>query len=492
MENNVSGFQSFVQTLNEFLSIGTNILFDHVVFAVFVVVALLFTILIKGAQFKYALHAGSLLFAKHHGGGTSGFASYAISTASRVGTGNMAGIMVAITAGGPGALFWMWIMALFGSALAFAEATIAQLYKEKNSLGHYVGGASYYIRSKLKLPIVAVIFALIMIVTYTAFNGVQANTIAGALSTYNVSTEVTAIVLVVLTAIILFYPGRTSIIKVCTYIIPVMAVPYLLLGLFILFKNFDLVPAMISTILKDAFSGPEAAGGGFLGAAVVVGLKRGLFSNEAGMGGAPHAAAAATTTHPARQGFIQMFSVFTDTLLICSISGFILLLSPEALELAGSSDSYNGIKLMQFAMGTHFGTFGSVFVTVCVLLFSFSSILGNFFYIQTGATAIKDNVPSYVIVVLMTLVLVYFGSIVDLSVIWNLGDFLMGFMALLNIATLILLYKPVKALLENYISQWNKEQIPVYIKGDIPEIEDDAITQWNGQDSYSIKMPPRD
>ena len=487
MDNTLSSFDSFINSLNNFLVMGTGILFDHIVFAIFVVVAIYFTVLIKGAQFKYAFHAGSLLFAKHHGGGTSGFASYAISTASRVGTGNMAGIMLAITVGGPGALFWMWIMALFGSALAFAEATLAQLYKEKNSLGQYVGGASYYIKSKLKLPAIASIFALIMIVTYTAFNGVQANTIAGALSTYSIAPSVTAVILVALVGAILLSPGRTAIIKVCSYIVPVMAIPYLLLGLFVILKNIGQVPEMFSVIFSNAFTF-DSATGGIIGAAVSTGLKRGLFSNEAGMGGAPHAAAAATTTHPARQGFIQMFSVFTDTLLICSISGFVLLLSPDAMSM-GMSGEYKGIQLMQYAMSTHFGTFGSIFVTVCILLFSFSSILGNFFYIQTGATSIKDNVASYYTVVLMTLVLVYFGSTLDLSVVWNLGDFLMGFMALLNIITLILLYKPVKALLNHYIYQWNQEKIPVYIKGDLPEIEDDAITQWNGQDAHSVHMP---
>ena len=176
--------------IDAFLIKGTDILYNNIVLYVFVVVAILFTILLKGSQFKHMFHAGSLLFKKHQGGGTSGFASYAISTASRVGTGNMAGIMVAISAGGPGALFWMWVMALFGSALAFAEATLAQFYKEKNSLGQYVGGASFYIRSRLKMPILSIIFAGVMIITYTAFNGVQANTIANSLAAYNLDKNV--------------------------------------------------------------------------------------------------------------------------------------------------------------------------------------------------------------------------------------------------------------------------------------------------------------
>ena len=463
--------------IDAFLIKGTDILYNNIVLYVFVVVAILFTILLKGSQFKHMFHAGSLLFKKHQGGGTSGFASYAISTASRVGTGNMAGIMVAISAGGPGALFWMWVMALFGSALAFAEATLAQFYKEKNSLGHYVGGASFYIRSRLKMPILSIIFAAIMIITYTAFNGVQANTIASSLQAYNLDVNVTGIVLAIITAVILFSPGRTAIIKACIYIVPVMAIPYILFGLVVVIMNITQVPAMFGLIFSEAFT-PSAAFGGAIGHTIVTGLRRGLFSNEAGMGGAPHAAAAATTSHPARQGFIQMFSVFTDTLIICSVSGFILLLSPEAMDKIGE---IHGINLMQYAMTEHFGAFGTLFLTLCVILFSFSSILGNFFYIQTGVSAIKDSKLSYYIVVVMTLMLVLGGSIANLKTIWNLGDFLMGFMAIINIIVLVVLYKPVVALLNHYLSQWNQEKIPVYIKGDLPEIESDAVTQWNSK-----------
>lgn len=475
--------------VDAFLKAGTNILFEHIVLYVFVVVAVLFTIIIRGSQFKYMFHAGSLLFAKHHGGGTSGFASYAISTASRVGTGNMAGIMAAVTAGGPGALFWMWVMALFGSALAFAEATLAQFYKEKNSAGQYVGGASFYIRNRLKLPVVATIFAAIMIITYTAFNGVQANTISKALShsSYGISTGLTGVILTIIVAFILLSPGRTAVIKVCTYLVPIMAIPFLLLGLVVVIMNITEVPHMFSLIVSKAFN-PDAAFGGAIGTTIAVGLKRGLFSNEAGMGGAPHAAAAASTTHPVRQGFIQMFSVFTDTLLVCSVSGFILLLSPEAMEEVLKSDkTYEGIALMQYAMQTHFGAFGAHFITLCVLLFSFSSILGNFFYIQTGVSSIKDSKTGYYLVVMMTLLLVLGGSIASLDTIWNLGDFLMGFMAIINITFLVMLYKPVKTLLDHYLKQWNEEKIPVYIKGDLPEIETDAVSQWDGSDASSVR-----
>lgn len=475
---NTEGTTSLMDNLVSWLSGIVDFFYGNIILYVFIFAALFYTIVIRGSQFKYVFHSGSLLFAKHHGGGTSGFSSYAISTASRVGTGNMAGIMIAVSTGGPGALFWMWVMALFSSSLAFAESTLAQFYKEKNSLGHYVGGASFYIKSKLKMPVLAVIFAIIMIVTYTTFNGVQANTISGALSIYNVNSQLTGIILTIIVAVILFTPGRQAIIKACTYIVPVMAIPFILLGIIAVIMNIGMVPAMFKTIFMQAFQ-PDAIYGGAIGTTITIGLRRGLFSNEAGMGGAPHAAAAAHTSHPARQGFIQMFSVFTDTLIICSISGFILLLSPEAMNVAVPNSSVGGINIMQIAMQEHFGEFGKTFVTLCVVLFSFSSILGNFFYIQTGVSAVKDNAVSYYIVASLTLILVLTGSIVDLKLIWGMGDFLMGIMALLNIAVVIMLYKPVSYLLKNYLTQWNNEKIPVYIKGDIPEIEDNAVTQWD-------------
>ena len=444
--------------IDAFLLKGTDILFNNIVLYVYICVAILYTILIKGSQFRYMLHAGRLLFNKHQGSGTSGFASYAIGTASRVGAGNMAGIMVAISTGGPGALFWMWIMALFGSAMSFGESTLAQFYKEKNALGQYVGGGSYYIRSRLKMPLLAATFALIMITANTSVNGIQANTIANSLAAYNLDKNVTGIMLAAIIAVILFSPGRTAVIKACTYIVPV--------GL----------------IISEAFN-PSAAFGGAIGHTIVTGLRRSLFSNDAGMGGAAHAAAAATTSHPARQGFLQMFSVFTDTLLICSVSGFILLLSPDAMDKIGE---IHGINLMQYAMTEHFGAFGTLFLTLCVILFSFSTILGNFFYIQTGVSAIKDTKFAYNTAVVMTLMLVLGGSIANLQTIWNLGDFLMGFMALINLIVLIILRKPVVALLNHYLAQWRQGKVPVYVKGDLPDVETDAVTQWNREDNPEL------
>ncbi|MEI0607532.1 alanine/glycine:cation symporter family protein [Brachyspira pulli] len=469
-----------MKIINNIITQTNDVMYGYLLLSVFFVVAIFFTIRLKGIQISHSIHALKLLFSKHEkGDGVSGFVSFCISTASRVGTGNITGVMAAVSSGGPGALFWMWLMALLGGSLAFTESTLAQLYKEKDSAGKFIGGASFYIKSKLQKPILAAIFAICMIFTYTTFNGVQANTISNALSKYDVPVNITAIILTAITGIILFSKKRDTITHACVFIVPVMAIPYILIGLYIFLTNLSSVPSVFQSIFVQAFK-PTAFFGGAIGITISKGLQRGLFSNEAGMGGAPHAAAAAHSSHPCKQGLIQMFSVFTDTLLICSISGFILLLSPEAMKAVKDME---GIKLFQYAMESHLGSFGSYFITVCILLLSYSSILGNFFYIKTGAFALKDNMVSYIIVGLMTIIMVFAGSLAEFKTIWVAGDMFMGVMALLNIVILVLLNKPVYLLTKHYVSELKNHKEPKFNKNSIPELSNDnAITQWNSND----------
>ena len=469
-----------MKIINNIITQTNDVMYGYLLLSVFFVVAIFFTIRLKGIQISHSIHALKLLFSKHEkGDGVSGFVSFCISTASRVGTGNITGVMAAVSSGGPGALFWMWLMALLGGSLAFTESTLAQLYKEKDSAGKFIGGASFYIKSKLQKPILAALFAICMIFTYTTFNGVQANTISNALSKYDVPVNITAIILTAITGIILFSKKRDTITHACVFIVPVMAIPYILIGLYIFLTNLSSVPSVFQSIFVQAFK-PTAFFGGAIGITISKGLQRGLFSNEAGMGGAPHAAAAAHSSHPCKQGLIQMFSVFTDTLLICSISGFILLLSPEAMKAVKDME---GIKLFQYAMESHLGSIGSYFITVCILLLSYSSILGNFFYIKTGAFALKDNMVSYIIVGLMTIVMVFAGSLAEFKTIWGAGDMFMGVMALLNIVILVLLNKPVYLLTKHYVSELKNHKEPKFNKNSIPELSNDkAITQWNSND----------
>ena len=469
-----------MKIINNIISQTNSVMYGYLLLSVFFVAAIFFTIRLKGIQISHSIHALKLLFSKHEkGDGVSGFVSFCISTASRVGTGNITGVMAAVSSGGPGALFWMWLMALLGGSLAFTESTLAQLYKEKDSAGKFIGGASFYIKSRLQKPILAALFAICMIFTYTTFNGVQANTISNALSKYNVPVNITAIVLTAITGLILFSKKRDTITHACVFIVPVMAIPYILIGLYIFLTNLSSVPSVFQSIFVQAFK-PTAFFGGAIGITISKGLQRGLFSNEAGMGGAPHAAAAAHSSHPCKQGLIQMFSVFTDTLLICSISGFILLLSPEAMKVVKDME---GIQLFQYAMESHLGSFGSYFITVCILLLSYSSILGNFFYIKTGAFALKDNLVSYIIVGLMTIAMVFAGSLAEFKTIWGAGDMFMGVMALLNIIILVLLNKPVYLLTKHYISELKNHKEPKFNKNSIAELSNDnAITQWNSND----------
>ena len=466
-----------MEIINLIINSVNGIMYGYVLLIVFVLVSLLFIFLLRGIQVSHSIHALKLLLTTHEkGDGVSGFASFCISTASRVGTGNITGVMGAIATGGPGALFWMWLMAILGGSLAFTESTLAQLYKEKDVSGKFVGGASYFIRSKLKSPMLALVFAMMMILTYTAFNGIQANTISNALTKYNISIYITAIILSVITGLILLSPKRDAITHACVFIVPAMAIPYILIGLYVFFTNLQLVPEVFRTIFVEAFK-PSALFGGSIGATISIGLQRGLFSNEAGMGGAPHAAAAAHTSHPCKQGLIQMFSVFTDTLLICSISGFILLLSPEAM---GAIKDFAGINLFQFAIESHLGSIGSYFITICILFFSYSSILGNFFYIKVGTSAIRDNKLAYFVVVLMTIAIVFAGSLAEFKTIWGAGDMFMSFMALINIIVMLILSSPVHSLTRNYVEQLKVHKDPVFIKKDDTHFcNDDSVSQWD-------------
>ena len=462
-------FESFITQVNGYL-------YGSVLLVIFLAVSLYFTVKFRGVQFRQVLHAAKLLNSKNTDGGISGFVAYCVSTASRVGTGNMAGIVGAIVVGGPGAIFWMWIMAILGGSLAFAESTLAQLYKVKGKDGKFAGGSSYFIRTRLGKPIVATVFAVLMILTYTAFNGIQANTIANALLSYNVPLGISAALLAILTAFILLNPKREALTLVCSIVVPVMAVPYILIGFIIFIINIERVPEVFSSIITYAFT-PNAITGAGIGTAISTGLKRGLFSNEAGMGGAPHAAAAAATSHPARQGLLQMFSVFTDTLIICSTTAFIFLLSPEAMK---QMESLQGIALLQFAMVEHLGAFGGGFITLCVLLFAYSSVLGNFFYIKAGAGSINSKVKLEYVVVAMTLFMVIAGSLINMPLAWNLGDFFMGFMALMNIVVIFIMIKPAVIVLNDYEKQLKEGvKIPVYTVDRTPELKHEAVQCWS-------------
>lgn len=398
----------------------------------------------------------------------SSFQAFAISIASRVGTGNLAGVATAIAVGGPGAVFWMWLMALLGAASSFVESTLAQLYKTHGK-DSYVGGPAYYMRKGLKQPWMGTLFAVLITITFGfAFNSVQSNTICAAFEhAFGWEHTVVGLVITVSTVLIIF-GGVQRIARVSSILVPVMALGYVLLALFIVVLNITEIPAVIRLIVSHAFGWEQALGGG-VGVALMQGIKRGLFSNEAGMGSAPNVAATAHVTHPVKQGLIQALGVFTDTLLICTCTAFIILFSGVSIN-----GETNGVQLTQLALTHEIGQWGNVFVAVALFFFAFSSILGNYYYGEANIRYFSRS--KWVLVVYRLLVggMVMFGAVASLEVAWGLADITMGLMALFNLIAISLLGKYTFRLLDDYLAQKRRGiKDPVFCKKQLPEIEAD-------------------
>lgn len=397
----------------------------------------------------------------------SSFQAFAVSLASRVGTGNLAGVATAIAVGGPGAVFWMWVIALFGSASSFIESTLAQLYKRKSG-ETFIGGPAYYMQYGLGKRWMGVIFSVLISITFGfAFNSVQSNTICAAWNgAFNVDPTVMGIILTVCTLVIIF-GGIHSIAKVSSMLVPVMALGYVALALIIVIINIGQFPHVIKLIIDNAFGFKQAVGGG-IGAALMQGIKRGLFSNEAGIGSAPNAAATAHTSHPVKQGLIQTLGVFTDTLLVCSCTAFIILCSGVPID-----GSVNGVELTQMALSTQIGKAGNIVIAITILLLAFSSIIGNSYYGEANIRFITDKKWVLQLFRLLVGAMVMFGALTSLDVAWNLADVTMGLMALCNIIAIVLLGKQAFKLLDDYLKQ-KKQGIksPRFKKESLPEIAD--------------------
>ena len=402
----------------------------------------------------------------------SSFQAFCIATASRVGTGNLAGVATALALGGAGAVFWMWLIALIGSASAFVESTLAQIYKEKGKKS-YIGGPAFYMKKGLKQKWMGTLFAAIIMVTFgMVFNSVQANTISLAFQeALGVSRLWLAILLTFFTVLTIF-GGIHRIAKVSGIIVPIMAIAYILVAFFILITHLPAIPSLISHIFANAFGFEQILGGG-IGATIMQGVRRGLFSNEAGMGSAPNAAATAAVSHPEKQGVSQALSVFTDTLVICSCTAFIILLSDIPLD-----GSLKGIQLTQAALTGEIGIFGKYFIAFCILLFAFRSIDGNYSYCETNLFFISSK-PVYLQLYRIGVgAMVLFGSLAGLDLVWNLADLFMAIMTLTNLIAILLLGKIAFKALADYNRQ-KKAGIksPVFKSASIPEL-DEEVTEW--------------
>lgn len=459
--------------LNNWISGANDILWSYILIIMLLGCAIWFSIKTRFVQFRMIGEMIRLLgdsTGKHDGEKhISSFQAFAVSLASRVGTGNLAGVATAIAVGGPGAVFWMWVIALVGASSAFVESTLAQLYKSKGK-DSFVGGPAYYMKKGLGLEWMGILFAILISVTFGfAFNSVQSNTICAAMQgSFGFDPMIVGLILTLLTLIVIF-GGIQRIAKVSSVVVPVMALGYVALALGIVLFNITQLPGVIKLIVGSAF-GWEQALGGTVGAALMQGIKRGLFSNEAGMGSAPNVAATASVSHPVKQGLIQALGVFTDTLIICTCTAFIILFSGAPLD-----GSINGVQLTQQALTNEVGSIGGVFVAVAIFLFAFSSIIGNYYYGEANIRFITGKKSILYLYRFLVGGMVLFGALASLDLAWSLADIMMALMTICNLIAISLLSKQAFLLLNDYRTQKrNGIQSPVFDKNSIPELKDKA------------------
>ena len=414
-------------------------------------------------------------------GGLSAFKAFTISAASRVGTGNIAGVALAISIGGPGSVFWMWMLALLGGATAFVESTLAQLWKTKDADGNYHGGPAYYMTRGLGWKPLAVIFSAFLAVTYGfVYNAIQTNSIVeavgGSLGTDSVALKgVVAGVIAVLTALVIF-GGVTRIASWTQVIVPFMAGAYILLGLAVLVINWREIPGMIGMIVGHALGLEQVVGAG-IGVAFMQGMRRGLFSNEAGMGSAPNAAATATVSHPVKQGLVQTLGVYFDTLLVCSITAFVVLLGPAVTY---GRDDIQGASLTQSALADSVGAWGAHAITFILFFLAFSSVIGNYYLAQANLEYLTDSKTAMMVFRLVVIGFVVFGAFGSVPLVWALGDTMAGLLAIFNIAAIVPLGGVALKLLKNFNDQRRKGIDPVFHREMLPELKN--VEYWDGSD----------
>ncbi|PRS13483.1 sodium:alanine symporter [Bacillus pumilus] len=405
--------------------------------------------------------------------GISPFQAFAISMAARVGTGNITGIAIAIAIGGPGAIFWMWIVAIIGSASSFVESTLAQVYKVKDKTG-FRGGPAYYMEKGLNKRWMGILFAILITISFgIVFNAVQSNTITVAFeNSFGLDRLTVGIVMAVIFAAIIF-KGIQAIAKASEYIVVVLALAYIGIAFFVIVTNITELPGVISTIVKHAF-GFEQFAGGTLGGALLQGIKRGLFSNEAGMGSAPNAAATAVTSHPVKQGLIQAFGVLTDTLIICTSTAFLVLFSD-----AYKTTNLQGIELTQASLSQHIGPWASGFLAIMIFLFAFSTLIGNYYYGETNIEFLGANKAWLNIYRIAVIGMVLFGAVATVPLVWGLADLFMGLMVIVNLIAITMLSKVAFAALKDYTRQKKEGKDPVFYKNVVPNNE--KIECWDDE-----------
>lgn len=453
-----------------------DILWSYLLIAMLLIWAVYFTVKTRGVQFRMIPEMCRLLVESgqkhddtresdldsHHK--ISSFQAFAVSIASRVGTGNLAGVATAIALGGAGAVFWMWVIALLGSANAFIESTLAQLFKVRGERS-FRGGPAYYIMMGIGKRWWAITFAVLITITFGfAFNSVQANTITQSLQPFGANPVIIGAILTVMTVVII-WGGIQRISRFSEIVVPVMALLYILLAVVIVVLNIGRIPEVMALIFNSAFDLKAGIGGG-IGAAVMMGIKRGLFSNEAGEGSAPNVAATAAVSHPVKQGLIQTLGVFTDTLVICTCTAFIILVSGELQTGA------NGITLTQTALDSELGSgLGSIFVAIAIFFFAFTSIVANYYYGETNLRFMTSRKWPVVVYRLCVGAMVMVGSVATLDLVWAFADLTMGLMTTCNLAAIAVLGRYAVILLKDYTSQRRRGLDPVYRRSTLPDLD---------------------
>ncbi len=467
--------------LNLIVNTGNTILWSYILIALLIGVGLYFTFKTNFVQFRYIGEMFKVLGgsgAKKEGG-VSAFQAFCISVASHVGTGNLAGVAIAVSVGGPGAVFWMWVIALVGGASSFIENTLAQAFKVKDKDG-YRGGPAYYMQIALGKKKMAMAFSVLITVSFgLVINAVQANSISFAFEeAFGMSRVMVGFILSVLTSMVIF-GGIKRIARVAEVLVPVMAVGYILVALFIVGKNISLLPQVITLIFQDAF-GLKAAAGGGMGAVMMMGIKRGLFSNEAGMGSAPNAAATSEVSHPVKQGLLQTLGVFVDTILICSCTALVVLVSG-----ANNAEGVTGIQITQTAFTSQVGSWGNLFIAVSIMLFAFSSIIGGYYYGESNIEFLEGShhwLKGFRIAVIL---MVFWGCQTAVEVVWNMADLFIGLMALINLIAIAKLRHPAVALLADYRKQKAEGKDPVFVASSVKGFEKAEV--WTEENAEQFR-----
>lgn len=452
----------------DFLESFDDRLFAYVLIPLLIIAGIYFSFRTKFVQFRLLKDAFKSLTEKAEKGKVSSFKSLMISTAAKIGVGHIAGIASAIVIGGPGSVFWMWIMAIFGAASAFIESTLAQIYKVKDGQGGFRGGPAYYMQKAFNKRWLGVLFSCLLIAAYAyGFNALQSFQLSSAFTPYipnykdSIYPAIVGLVLAAVTALVI-WGGTHRIGFISAYVVPIMSLAYICLSLFIAVKNFNKIPAVFSLIFTEAFNFKAIFGATFYKSALIMGTKRGLFSNEAGMGSAPNAAATADVLHPVNQGLAQVLSVFIETMIICTSTAFIILLS--GVDISGS---LGDIPVVQEAVRSQAGSIGLNLIAFSIFAFAFTSIIGNYCYAESNILFLKNNKTLLNVFRVTCLVTIFLGAKANARTVWNISDSIMGLMAVVNIVVILLIGNIAIKALKDYCKQKKAGKVPTFTAKDI-------------------------